>query len=166
MPRRRDDPTDSIEPSRPHRAHRFSWVVPGRVVAMGRPSSDELAALRAAGVTRVISLTGAPLAPELLRENGLVAFHLPLADLTAPSMEQVAAFVAALTPWMDSGEKVAVHCGAGLGRTGTMLACYLVSRGMPAEKALREVRKRRPGSVESREQEEAVHEYAARLASQ
>ena len=56
-----------------------------------------------------------------------------------------------------------VHCGAGMGRTGTMLACYLVGQGYAAQDALAEVRQRRPGSVETLEQEAVIHEYANHL---
>jgi atypical dual specificity phosphatase len=59
---------------------------------------------------------------------------------------------------------VAVHCGGGLGRTGTLLACYLVSaEGLPADAAIARVRAARPGSVETEDQEQAVRRYAERL---
>ncbi len=141
----------------------FTWIVPGKVIAMARPSADDLEALRARRVRNVISLSTQPLDDGDLSPRGITALHLPLPDMSAPTMGDIARFVAALTRLVDSGEKVAVHCGAGLGRTGTMLACWLVSRGKSAEEALREVRRRRPGSVESDRQEDAVREYEARL---
>ena len=52
-----------------------------------------------------------------------------------------------------------VHCSAGLGRTGTMLASYLVQRGSNTAEALAQVRKRRPGSIETADQELAVCDY-------
>ncbi|HCA46062.1 MAG TPA: protein-tyrosine-phosphatase, partial [Armatimonadetes bacterium] len=52
-----------------------------------------------------------------------------------------------------------VHCMAGLGRTGTMIACYLVSQGMPAEEAIAEVRRARPGSIQTEQQEQAVRRW-------
>ena len=57
---------------------------------------------------------------------------------------------------------MAVHCGAGLGRAGTLLAAYLVSQGCDAEEAMARVRRARPGSIETIEQEQAVREYAER----
>jgi atypical dual specificity phosphatase len=58
---------------------------------------------------------------------------------------------------------VAVHCAAGLGRTGTVLAAYLVARGEEPRAALARVRDLRPGSVETADQERAVEAYARRL---
>ena len=57
-----------------------------------------------------------------------------------------------------------VHCAMGRGRTGTMLACYLVSKeGYSAEEAITEVRKRRKNSIETRTQENAVMEFERSL---
>ena len=58
---------------------------------------------------------------------------------------------------------VCVHCLGGYGRTGTMLTCYMVHCGKPAQMALQEIRQKRPGSVESEEQEQAIFEYEERI---
>jgi atypical dual specificity phosphatase len=58
---------------------------------------------------------------------------------------------------------VVVTCKAGLGRTGTVLACYLVYVGYKPENALKLVRELRPGSIESRVQEEAVTSFSEHL---
>ena len=71
--------------------------------------------------------------------------------------------VAAIADALASGRRVAVHCGGGLGRTGTLLACYLVSAGCAPDEAIRRVRAARPGSIETPEQEQAVRRYAQRL---
>ena len=56
-----------------------------------------------------------------------------------------------------------MHCGAGIGRTGTMIACYLVDKGFSAEEAIQLVRQARPGSIETREQEQVIHDLAQRM---
>src|SRR5205823_2071865 len=78
-----------------------------------------------------------------------------------PALEQVAQAVAAIDHFLDNGRAVAVHCGAGLGRTGTILACYLAAQGLSSDEALATVRAQQPGSVETPEQE-AVSSCATR----
>lgn len=141
----------------------FTWVVEDRVIGMSRPVPADLAALKSVGVSHVISLTVLPLPDGHLDEHDITSIHIPMPDMLAPSLGEVERFVEKLSPLVEVGRKVAVHCGAGLGRTGTMLACYLVSRGMSAEDAMREVRRRRPGSIESRAQEQAVRDYEIHL---
>ena len=52
--------------------------------------------------------------------------------------------------------------GAGLGRTGVVLAAYFVAKGATAQNAIARVRRLRPGSVETDEQAEAIEHYARR----
>ena len=57
------------------------------------------------------------------------------------------------------GEVLAVHCLAGLGRTGTVLAAWLIYKGLTAAEALRRVRLVDPQYVQSTEQEEFLQRY-------
>jgi atypical dual specificity phosphatase len=140
----------------------FGWLVPGELAGSARPLSDDaLAALTAQGVRAVVSLTEEPLPDAALRAADLDAVHLPIADFTAPTQAQIAAAVAAIDRFVTSGRPVAVHCAAGLGRTGTILACTLVSRGCAAPAAIAAVRAVRPGSIETPAQEAAVVEWEA-----
>ena len=59
---------------------------------------------------------------------------------------------------------VVVHCGAGLGRTGVVLACYFVNKGLSAQNAIARVRRLRPGSIETEDQADAVLDFARRKA--
>jgi len=91
-------------------------------------------------------------------------------------MEQMTTFIAEAQQAIDAGHGVIAHCAMGLGRTGTMLACYLVSTGTDPQVAINTVREKRcvaclyssldlsyvparPGSI-TRSQEQAVNIFA------
>jgi protein-tyrosine phosphatase len=89
---------------------------------------------------------------------------LPIPIYHAPTMDQINRFLEFLDICDKERRDVAVHCAAGQGRTGTLLACALISRdGLTADQAIAEVRRLRPGSIESPEQELAIYEHYKRL---
>jgi protein-tyrosine phosphatase len=65
--------------------------------------------------------------------------------------------------WIDEkiheGLPVLVHCRGGLGRTGTIVACYLVYNGMSDIEAINYVRTIRPGSIELEGQVRTVQQF-------
>ncbi len=139
----------------------FGWLVPGELAGIARPGSRAaLEALAAEGVRVLVNLGERPLPADELTRVGLRATEVPVADFTAPTPAQLEAAVGVIEQAVAAGRPVAVCCGAGLGRTGTVLAAALVRRGRSAAAAVAEVRARRPGSVETPEQEAAVAAYA------
>lgn len=146
----------------------FSFVIAGKLAGSSRPGRfgdprSDLDELRGLGIGAVVSLTEEPLDPVALRDAGFRFMHLPIQDFEPPRAEQIDAFVAFVDSCLEEDRAVVTHCAAGYGRTGTMLACYLVSRGMHPDTAIRKIRRERPGSIETREQEESVREYSRRL---
>lgn len=137
----------------------FSWVSP-KLAGTAEPRGDDLAALAAAGVVHVITLTEDPLPEAELTAAGLKSWHVPIEDMHAPELEQLDELVAGIDKALASDEPVAVHCLAGLGRTGTVLATWFVSQGMSADEAMAQVRRLRPGSIEAESQEQVIREWA------
>lgn len=136
------------------------WIVDGRLLAMAAPWPDELDEILGLGVRAIVTLTGR--VPEGFPLEGVEHLHVPVRDFQPPTQRQIDAAVEFIDEQLATGAAVAVHCAAGRGRTGTFVAAYLVSQGMRPEDAIREVRRRRPGSVETAQQEHAVREFAAR----
>ncbi len=148
-------------------AHAFDWIVPDQLGACVNPSVAQSAAaeLRARHIGLVINLHERADPPELLRQLQAETVHLPVPNSDAPTHDQLDRGVAAIDDALSRGVRVVVHCAAGLGRSGTLLAAYLVSHGMAPDDAIATVRAARPVSVETADQEGAVHEFAQRRAS-
>jgi atypical dual specificity phosphatase len=143
----------------------FSWVDQPRLAALARPqSADDLRWLRRHGIDVLVSLTESPLPRQWVNDSGLMAVSVPVADMDAPTERQLDLVLGTIRKANASGMGVAVHCAAGLGRTGTVLAAYFVARGLSPEEAIAKVRDLRPGSIETAEQERAIERYAGRPA--
>lgn len=146
----------------------FHWVLRESLGGMQWPGllSDErsdLAALAELGVGVLVSLTETPFDPEKLAAVGIRAEHFPIVDMEAPSLEDAAALCERISSWLDDGTPVVLHCKAGLGRTGTMLACALVHRGLDAVQAIHRVRCTNPRYIQSDEQLAFVGRFADHL---
>ena len=142
----------------------FSYILPGKLAGCAQPGRDgslanDLAELTSLGVGAIVSLTERPINPVLLREMGFRYLHLPVRDFTAPTRGQVRDFVDFVDQCLAADVAVVVHCGAGIGRTGTMLAGYLVAQGKSAREAIAEVRMRRPGAIETADQERCIADF-------
>ena len=138
----------------------FGWLIENRLAGVSYPrSEDALALLWQLGVRALLSLTVEPVSPDLLAHFGFKVKHVPVADFTAPTLDQVKQAIASIDDFFAQGLPVAAHCGAGIGRTGTVLACYLVSQGSSAKQAIEQVRTKRPGSIETSEQVSVVELY-------
>jgi atypical dual specificity phosphatase len=141
--------------------HGFSWIDKPLLAAMGRPESlEELQWLRQQGIEVLISLTEEPPWRQWVNEAGLMQVHVPVIDMQPPTQEQLEMSITTISRAHERQMGVGIHCGAGLGRTGVVLACYFVTKELSAKNAVARVRRLRPGSIETPEQEEAVMEFA------
>lgn len=145
----------------------FSWLIEKRLAGVSYPrSEDALALLRELGVRALLSIHEEPLPSDLLAKHELQAACISVKDFTAPTVEQIEQAITIIDGFLAQDLPVAVHCGAGIGRTGTILACYLVSQGYSASDAIERVRGERPGSVETSNQKAAVYAYEQRRKEQ
>ncbi len=140
----------------------FHWLVPGKLAGCPMPgvvfaADHDLALLRGMGVTVLVNLTERETPAELLAPHGLRSYHLGIVDRGAPPLLWAKLLLAKIEVMLREGEVVAVHCLAGLGRTGMVLAAWLVREGLTADEALRRLRTIEPGFVQSKEQEDLLH---------
>lgn len=146
---------------------RFSWIEQPLLAASARPAGpEELAWLRAQGIQLLVTLSEEPLRRDWVNDVGLLALHVPVVDMEAPTQDQIDQCVSALTRARERQLGAAVHCTAGFGRTGTILAAYFVRRGRSARDAIAHMRELRPGSIETDDQEQAIFSYARRLTAE
>lgn len=142
---------------------RFYWVIEGKLAGCSRPDieiADDLAWLREQGIGAVLTLTEQPLPSDLLARNGLVGLHIPVDDMTAPSpaqLEDALDFIHA----QIQRHAVAVHCLMGMGRTGTVLAAYLIRHGASSDDAIRYIRSLCTDAICTEGQERALAKFAA-----
>jgi atypical dual specificity phosphatase len=133
--------------------------LPGR----DRPLEQDAAYLEQEGIRILVSLTENPPDSEVLASRAIDQEHIPVQDYTPPTLEQMIEFVTVVKDSVVAGKSVGVHCTAGLGRSGTMAAAYLVADGASADEAIATVRQLRPGSIETPAQEDAVRRFEKNL---
>lgn len=145
----------------------FHWVVPGKLAGCPEPGivhgiDYDLDLLRRVGIRVLVTLTERDIDTQALARHGLRNIHLPIFDREAPSLAQAYMLIRRIQKLMDEGLTVAVHCKAGIGRTGTVLAAWMVREGgLSAASALQLLRNVNRAYVQTPLQEAFLHELEA-----
>ncbi|CAL8111613.1 unnamed protein product [Orchesella dallaii] len=154
-----------LEKAGPTRAPwRFQWVIKRKLALMAWPQYPEhLRFLLKIGIRRLVCLTPES-RPPIHMFTEFYYIEIPVEELTAPTLEQIKLFICFCDQAKQFDEPVGVHDRVGRGRSGVFAACYLVRYcGLTAEMAIMQLRKTRPGAIETKAQEKAVHDYYEEL---
>jgi atypical dual specificity phosphatase len=139
----------------------FSWVVEGKLAGCGLPvSEEEFKWVVDNGIKSIITAREVPLPSEWFDGGDIDYMHLRVEDFGAPTVEELDVAVDFIDQKISSGRPVLVHCAAGKGRTGAVLAAYIIKKQkLTAKQAIEKIRILRPGSVQSITQETALSMY-------
>ncbi|CAF2870943.1 unnamed protein product [Rotaria sp. Silwood2] len=103
--------------------------------------------------------------PSEFMDCGIFIYNYAMEDYGTVKADTILDIMKVMSFAMKQG-KIAVHCHAGLGRTGFVICSYLVHEyRMTAHESIHYIRAKRPGSVQMTKQIEAVEEYERFLIS-
>jgi len=137
----------------------FSWIIEEKLAGSAIPTSkEEIDWLKQEGVKSIVTIREEPLEDEWIKDVNYL--HVHSNDMGIPEFSDLVNSVDFIHQRITNDEPVMVHCLAGLGRTGTILACYLIKyEDMAADDAIEKVRRERHGSIQSFSQEEIIFRF-------
>ena len=145
----------------------FSWIEDDKLAGCRGIRTDEelgfVASLGIKGLVRLAPHSEIDIEPAHIEGAGIVDFPEPVSDWTAPTQEQIRRVLAFTANMVRTEKPVAISCGWGRGRTGTILTCYLIQQGLSADEAIDAVRQKGRTAYETTGQLEAIKEYERSL---
>ena len=145
----------------------FSWVIDNKLAGSGTPmTSAQYKWLIKNNIKSIVTVREFPLPEKWLvdkeKETLINDYNFVyVKDYGVPTLEVLDNTVDYINTKISKEKKpLVVHCAAGKGRTGTILAAYLLKQdNISAQDAIKKIRKLRPGSIQSKIQEEILHKY-------
>ena len=141
------------------RPDKFSWLIENKLAGSGIPTSiDEVEWAIKQGVKSIVTIREEPLDESWIKDVNYL--HILSNDMSVPEFDDLIYAVDFIHRRITNNEPVLVHCLAGMGRTGVILACYLIKyQKMSASEATEKIREERPGSIQSYPQEEIIFRF-------
>ena len=141
------------------RPDNFSWLIENKLAGSAIPTSiDEVQWAIEQGVKSIVTVREVPLDDDWVKDVNYL--HISSNDMGVPEFADLTYAVDFIHRRITNSEPVMVHCLAGMGRTGTLLACYLIKyQKMSANEATEKIREERPGSIQSYPQEEIIFRF-------
>jgi len=136
----------------------MNWIIPNKLLAFASPYSsnilpggfhvatpkDLIPVFKEMGINHVIRLNKPFYDSNIFVESGFIHTELYFLDGSVPPVEILDKFLSIA----ETNDIIALHCKAGLGRTGTLAACYLVKNfGFSARESIGWIRLCRSGSI-------------------
>jgi atypical dual specificity phosphatase len=147
---------NGLDPQR----HWWDWI-DDAVLLGALPGKRDVPALKDLGIAAVVNTCEEYPGPlGAYRKHGIEQLYLPTVDYTPPTLEHIRQGVAFIHERVNAGKKVYVHCKAGRGRSATIVACYLISKGWSAEEAQDLLIQKRPQVLATIYQREVVQSFA------
>ena len=145
------------------RPDKFSWLIENKLAGSGIPTSiDEVQWMIKQGVKSIVTIREETLDESWVKDVNYL--HILSNDMSVPEFDDLIYAVDFIHRRITNNEPVLVHCLAGMGRTGVILACYLIKyQKMSASEATEKVREERPGSIQSYPQEEIIFQFEKSL---
>lgn len=132
----------------PPSVYKIRVATAGDLYIMPKPSGeklrDDVKAYREVGISKIVSLLerdeasdlGLSDESELCEGLGLGFVQYPIKDFSLPTMDDFREFVNSICAALKNGTNVAVHCRAGVGRSGMLTSCILIQLAVPADEAV------------------------------
>ena len=137
----------------------FSWLIAEKLAGSAIPTSfDEIKWALDEGVKSIVTIREESLDEDWIKDVNYL--HIHSNDMGVPEFDDLTRAVDFIHERITNNEPVMVHCLAGLGRTGTILACYLIKyQKLSADDSIQKTRESRPGSIQSFSQEEIISQF-------